>query len=189
MSFTICIYCGSRTGNDPSYTDAARLLGSVLADHGWRLVYGGGSIGLMGTLAHSALAHSGEVIGIIPQALLDREIGLVECSQLIVTQTLRQRKALMEEYADAFMALPGGFGTLEELIETLTLRQLGYHNKPIILVNLNSYYDPLLALFDHAVAHGYVLVEHTRLYHVVTSIEEAIALLETIHDQQPVSYS
>ena len=132
----------------------------------------------MGALARSALDHGGIVVGIIPQSLLDREQGLVEASDLIVTDTLRQRKALMDEYALAFVALPGGFGALEETIETLTLRQLGYHSKPIIFVNLGGYYDPLFALFEHAVGQGYIAAEHTRLYDIFSSLDEAITLLE-----------
>ncbi|MCG8346250.1 MAG: LOG family protein [Chloroflexales bacterium] len=125
----------------------------------------------MGTLARSALDHGGIVVGIIPQSSLDREQGLVEASDLIVTDTLRQHKALMGEYAPAFVAL-------EETIETLTLRQLSYHSKLIIFVTLGDYYDPLFALFEHAVGQGYIAAEHTRLYDIFNSVDEAIALLE-----------
>jgi len=156
---------------------AARDLGRALATAGFRLVYGGGSIGLMGALARTMLAGGGEVVGIIPQALLDREIGLVEASELIVTTTMRERKALMDDYSDAFVVLPGGFGTVEELMETLTLRQLGYHQKPIIVINLQGFYDPLLHFFDHTVAQGYVSEPQNRLYQVVLGVDEAIALL------------
>jgi hypothetical protein len=178
MTLSICVYCGSRPGNDPAIEQAAQEFGAALAQRGWQLVYGGGNVGLMGALARSALGYGGNVVGIIPQGLLDREQGLVEASELIVTDTLRQRKALMDEYAHAFVALPGGFGTFEETIETLTLRQLGYHDKPIIIINLGGYYDPLIALFDHAVVQGYVSAGHTHLYDAVSSVAEAVALLE-----------
>ncbi len=178
MTFAVCVYCGSRSGNNPAIEEAARMLGAALAARNWTLVYGGGCVGLMGELARSMLAAHGTVIGIIPQGLLEREQGMVEASELIVTQTLRQRKALMDERSHAFVALPGGFGTLEETIETLTLRQLGYHNKPIILLNIGGYYDPLLVLFDHAVEQGFVASTHLRLFAVAQSVDEVMMLLE-----------
>lgn len=176
MSLTVCVYCGSRAGN-PADEQAASELGTALAAHGFRLVYGGGSIGLMGAMARSVLQGNGEVIGIIPQALLDREVGLVEATELIVTLTMRERKGLMDEWSDVFVVLPGGFGTLEELMETLTLRQLRYHDKPVIIINLDGYYDPLFELFTHIVDRGYVSENHSTLYHVVSSIDEALSLL------------
>lgn len=176
-SRTICVFCGSSLGKNPANEEAAHELGSRLADCGFRLVYGGGSIGLMGTLARSTLRSGGEVVGIIPRALLDREIGLVEATELLVTQTMRERKALMDERSDAFVALPGGFGTLEELMETLTLRQLQYHNKPIIIVNLDGFFTPLCELFAHFVDHGYVSERQRELYHVVETVDEAVAVL------------
>lgn len=180
MALSICVYCGSRPGSNPAAIAAARELGAAIAQRGWRLVYGGGRVGLMGELARSVLAGGGEVVGIIPQGLLEREQGMVEASELVVTDTLRQRKALMDERSHAFVALPGGFGTFEETIETLTLRQLGYHDKPIIILNIGGYYDPLVALFEHAITQGYVRPEHTTLYSVVSSVDAAVALLEVI---------
>ncbi len=182
MSRTICVYCGSNKGVNPTFETAARDLGRSLAAYGFRLVYGGGSVGLMGALARTMLAGGGEVVGIIPQALLDREIGLVEASELIVTTTMRERKALMDEYSDAFLVLPGGFGTVEELMETLTLRQLGYHHKPIIVINLQGYYDPLLRFFEHIVAQGYVSETQNQLYQMVVNVDEAVALLTHTND-------
>jgi uncharacterized protein (TIGR00730 family) len=180
MIETVCVYCGSRSGTNPEDEQAAIELGTYLAKLGVRLVYGGGSIGLMGALAKSVLAGGGEVIGIIPQALLDCEVGLVEASELIVTKTMRERKALMDDYSDLFIALPGGFGTLEELMETLTLRQLGYHQKPIILVNLHGYYDPLLQFFSHIVTEGYVGEDHHKLYHVVSRMDDLRSFLQAV---------
>lgn len=182
MAQTVCVYCGSQSGNGSNAEAAARALGTALAEQGYRLVYGGGSIGLMGALARSVLSNGGTVIGIIPQALLEREVGLIEATELIVTRTMRERKALMDERSDAFVVLPGGFGTVEELMETLTLRQLGYHNKPIIIVNLDGYFNPLLTFFTHAVAHGYVSEHQNRLYHSVSSVDEAMAVLGSVID-------
>ncbi|NJO84040.1 MAG: TIGR00730 family Rossman fold protein [Blastochloris sp.] len=185
MSFSVCVYCGSRTGKEPANEAAAQKLGSALAAHSWRLIYGGGSVGLMGAVARSMKDAGGEVIGIIPQALLDREVGMVDASELLVTSTLRERKALMDSYADVFLALPGGFGTLEELLEILTLRQLRYHEKPIIIVNLGGYFTPLLQLFDHAAEHGYVAPHEMQLFEVANTIAEVLALLEKIARAAP----
>lgn len=187
MSRTICVYCGSQAGQNPAYREAAENLGSMLAAQGFRLVYGGGSIGLMGSLARSMLAGGGEVIGIIPQALLECEVGLIEASELIVTTTMRERKAMMDDYSDAFVALPGGFGTLEELMETVTLRQLGYHAKPVIIVNIHGYYDPLLRFFDHAVEQGYVSNNHPSLYSVVDDVHKAVDILRSVSFQSSQS--
>ncbi len=177
MSHTVCVYCGSRIGTDPADEQAAYDLGQALANHQFSLVYGGGSVGLMGILARSMLHHGGRVIGIIPHALKEREIGLEDAHELIVTQTMRERKGLMDKRSDAFMVLPGGFGTLEEMMETLTLRQLGYHNKPVVIVNLHGYYDPLIDFFQHTVTQGYMPSDHVTLFQVATSVEEAVALL------------
>jgi hypothetical protein len=160
------------------HDQAAAEFGMAMAVHRWRLVYGGGRVGLMGTVARAVLAGGGEVLGVIPQGLLDRELAMTEVNELVVTQTLRQRKAIMDERADAFVALPGGFGTLEEMVETLTLRQLRYHNKPIILLNLNGFYDPLLTFFDHIITEGFASSNATELYHVADSVAAAVMLLE-----------
>jgi hypothetical protein len=178
------VYCGARVGNDSTYLAAAQAFGAALAARGWRLIYGGGNIGMMGAMAHSALHAGGEVIGVIPQALLDVEVGLRDATRLIVTETLRERKGIMDDYADAFVALPGGFGTFEELMEVLTLRQLGYHNKPIIIVNLGHYYDPLLRLFEHALEQGYVSPAQMDLFEMVTTVDEAIERLARMHPVQ-----
>jgi hypothetical protein len=145
----ICVYCGSGPGADPAFVAAARAFGNILAQHKVRLIYGGGSIGLMGELATAVLDHGGEVTGIIPEFLKQRELALKRVQELIVTRSLHERKQLMFEHADAFVALPGGIGTLEELVEQLTWAQLGHHKKPILMVNINGFWNPLRALLDH----------------------------------------
>lgn len=177
MQRTICLYCGSRPGANPAYADVAAELGATVAGRGWRLVYGGGDVGLMGIAARAALESGGEVVGIIPRGLMEREQGLEELSELIITETLRERKGLMFERSDAFVAMPGGFGTLEEVVETLTLRQLRYHDKPIIFLNVAGYFDPLLQFFDHAVAEGFVHQAHLGLYEVADDVPALMELL------------
>jgi uncharacterized protein (TIGR00730 family) len=145
----ICVYCGSGPGTDPAFVEAARRFGAILAENGIRLIYGGGSVGLMGTLADSVLDHGGSVTGIIPEFLIGRERPPGRVQELIVTRDLHERKQLMFERADAFVALPGGIGTLEELVEQLTWAQLGRHKKPILVANIESFWDPLCALLDH----------------------------------------
>ena len=146
---TICVYCGSGPGRKPTFAAAARNFGRVLAENGIRLVYGGGSVGLMGALATAALDHGGTVTGIIPEFLTARELALTRVQELIVTRDLHERKRLMFERADAFVALPGGIGTLEELVEQLTWAQLGRHKKPILIANIEGFWDPFCTLLDH----------------------------------------
>ncbi len=145
----ICVFCGSGTGKSPAYAAAAQHLGRTMAEAGIGLVYGGGSLGLMGEVARSVLAHGGYVTGIIPGFLSKRERMLTEVNELIVTEDMHERKRLMFERSDAFVALPGGIGTLEELIEQLTWSQLGRHEKPIILANIEGFWDPLKVLLEH----------------------------------------
>jgi uncharacterized protein (TIGR00730 family) len=146
---TICVYCGSGPGSNPRFIEAAIALGKVLAENRIRLVYGGGSIGLMGALATSVLDHGGTVTGIIPDFLTSRENALTRAQELVVTPDMHERKRLMFERSDAFVALPGGVGTLEELVEQLTWKQLGRHTKPILLANIDGFWEPLLALLAH----------------------------------------
>jgi uncharacterized protein (TIGR00730 family) len=146
---TVCVYCGSGPGTDPQFVEAAIQFGKVLAENGVRLVYGGGSLGLMGALAKSVLDHGGSATGIIPEFLRSREMALTRVQEMIVTPDMHERKRLMFERSDAFVALPGGIGTLEELVEQLTWQQLGRHSKPILLANINSFWEPLLALLTH----------------------------------------
>ncbi len=145
----LCVYCGSSPGTDPAFVEAAQAFGKILAREGVRLVYGGGSLGLMGALAHAVLAHGGEATGIIPEFLTKRERPRQIAQELIVTRDMHERKRTMFERADGFVALPGGIGTLEELIEQMTWAQLGRHKKPILIANINGYWDPLLTLIDH----------------------------------------
>ena len=145
----ICVYCGSSPGTEPAFLEAAQKLGKILAENGVRLVYGGGSVGLMGALAAAVLKHGGEVTGVIPEFLTRRERPRRLAQELVVTRDMHERKRTMFEHADAFVALPGGLGTLEELVEQLTWAQLGRHKKPILIANIGGYWDPLLALVEH----------------------------------------
>lgn len=158
----ICVFCGSSHGSHDTYRHAAEAMGRALADRGLGLVYGGGCIGLMGVLADAALHVGGEVIGVIPEALVAKELAHRGLTELRVVKSMHDRKALMAELADAFVALPGGYGTLEEFCEVLTWSQLGLHAKPCALLNVHEYYQPLLALFDHAVAEEFLRPEHRR---------------------------
>ena len=152
----ICVFCGSSVGSRPAYAAAARELGRTLAERGLGIVFGGGKVGLMGVLADAALAAGGEAIGVIPEALVAREIGHNGLTKLHVVRSMHQRKTLMADLADAFIALPGGYGTFEEFFEAVTWTQLGIHKKPCGLLNVNGYYDALLALLDRAVADGFI---------------------------------
>ncbi|WP_319529093.1 TIGR00730 family Rossman fold protein [uncultured Cohaesibacter sp.] len=145
----ICVYCGSGAGVDPAYAEAAKILGRTMAENNIGLVYGGGSIGLMGITAQSVLDHGGQVTGIIPSFLQEREVMLDAVQELIITEDMHERKRKMFECAQAFVALPGGIGTLEELVEMLTWAQLGQHKKPVLLANINAFWDPLMSLLDH----------------------------------------
>jgi uncharacterized protein (TIGR00730 family) len=146
---TVCVYCGSGPGTDPRFVGGAKAFGKILAENGIRLVYGGGSIGLMGAIATSVLDHGGTVTGIIPDFLTIRENALKRVQELIITPDMHERKRLMFEHSDAFVALPGGIGTLEELVEQLTWQQLGRHSKPVLLANIEGFWEPLFALLAH----------------------------------------
>ena len=152
----VCVFCGASSGRLPAYADAARAFGAALAARGLGLVYGGGRVGLMGAVADGALAASGEVIGVIPQELVDRELAHDGVTELRVVGSLHERKALMAELSDAFVALPGGFGTLDELMEQLTWSQLGLHAKPVALFDVEGYWRPLITLARHATEEGFV---------------------------------
>ncbi|MCX6906256.1 MAG: TIGR00730 family Rossman fold protein [Verrucomicrobia bacterium] len=178
----ICVFCGSSAGNDPVFAEAARATGETLARHKLGLVYGGGNIGLMGLVADAVLAQSGEVIGVIPQALVDKELAHRGLTELRVVNSMHERKAMMAELADGFIALPGGYGTLEEFCEVLTWAQLGLHRKPCGLLNTSGFYDPLLAQIDHAVRNGFIREQH-RACLVVDS--RPAALLERLRLVHP----
>ena len=146
---TVCVYCGSGPGSSPRFVEAALALGKTFAENNIRLVYGGGSVGLMGAVAKSTLDHGGAVTGIIPDFLRSREHALTSVQEMIVTPDMHERKRLMFEHSDAFVALPGGIGTLEELVEQMTWQQLGRHSKPVLLANIDGFWEPLLALLAH----------------------------------------
>ena len=150
-SFSLCVYCGSKPGTDPAFTQAAVQVGTWIGRHGGQLVYGGGRNGLMGIVADATLAAGGRVIGVIPRALVEKEWAHTGCTELHIVETMHDRKQMMAQKADAFVALPGGIGTFEEFFEVWTWQQLGYHNKPIVLLNTQQYYEPMLNFLDSAV--------------------------------------
>jgi uncharacterized protein (TIGR00730 family) len=155
-AFSVCVYCGSRPGSQPEYAETARSVGTWIGRHGGQLVYGGGKAGLMGIAAQATLQAGGRVVGIIPKALVEKEWALHDCTELHIVDTMHDRKRMMAERADAFLALPGGIGTFEELFEVWTWRQLGYHDKPIGLLNVGGYYDGLLAFLGATIEHQFL---------------------------------
>lgn len=154
-TFSVCVYCGSRDGTDPEYAAAATACGTMLAAQGWRLVYGAGDVGLMGRVARAAQAAGGDTFGVIPQHLMDWEVGKTDLTTFIVTETMHERKKVMLMNAHAVVVLPGGAGSMDELFEAMTWRQLGLHDKPIFILNTNGYWDALLALFDQIIGQGF----------------------------------
>jgi hypothetical protein len=179
---SICVFCGSSPGNDPAYAQAAQRLGRTLAERGSTLVTGGGHVGLMGVVADAALEAGGEVIGVMPRSLLEREIGHKDLTKLHVVGSMHERKALMSELSDGFLALPGGNGTLEEFFEVLTWAQLGEHGKPCGLLNVAGYYDPLLRVFDQMVEKDFLRGAHREL---VLVEEDPVALLQRFEGYEP----
>ena len=171
----VCVFCGSSAGLNPSYRRLAEQLGRTLATRGLGLVFGGGRVGLMGALADGALAARGEVIGVIPQALMDREIGHRGLTELRIVGSMHERKALMAELADGFVALPGGIGTLEELFEVWTWAQLGLHAKPCGLLDSDGFFEPLVGFLDHLVRTGLVQPQYRAMLHTAESPEELLS--------------
>ena len=176
-NFSICVYCGSRPGTDLRFAQSARDTGAVIGSQGWELVYGGGKVGLMGMVADATLSAGGTVYGVIPQNLMDKEVGHTGLTELHVVDNMHTRKSMMFERADAFVALPGGIGTFEELFEIWTWYQLGVHHKPFGLLNVAGYYDPLIAMLDSMVAQGFLNPAVRGLLQVGTDTGE---LLQTI---------
>jgi len=170
----LCVFCGSSKGSNPAHLAAAQNLGRELAQRGLGLVYGGGNIGLMGALADAALAAGGHIIGVIPEALLAKEVGHRGLPDLRIVKTMHERKALMAELIDGFIALPGGFGTFEEFFEVLTWSQLGLHSKPCGVLNISGFFDPLLELINHSVSEGFVRATHRELVIVETDLERLL---------------
>jgi uncharacterized protein (TIGR00730 family) len=174
----ICIFCGSNSGVRPAYAAAAAELARFLTKLGIGIVYGGGNIGLMGVLADAAMAAAGEVIGVIPQALFAKEVGHTGITDLRIVGSMHERKALMAELADGFIAMPGGWGTFDEFCEILTWAQLGLHNKPCGILNTENYYDTLLAMFDHSVAEGFLKREYRSMVIIGSAPEELVARMQ-----------
>ena len=169
--FSVAVYCGSRFGDSPAFAEAARTLGTLIGQSSATLVYGGGRVGLMGTVADAVMASGGQVVGVIPQALMDREVGHAGLTELHVVQTMHERKQLMAERADAFISLPGGIGTLEELYEVWSWQQLGYHDKPVALLNVDGYYDALLEF--HRAMHKRGFVSDAQFYALLIDTDAA----------------
>jgi uncharacterized protein (TIGR00730 family) len=180
---SVAVYCGSSSGNQEIYTLQAQEMGRELARRGLTLVYGGGCVGLMGTIADAVLAEGGKVIGVIPGFLADKELAHKGCTELHIVETMHQRKLLMADLAEGFVAMPGGFGTLEELFEVLTWGQLGLHGKPVGLLNTKGFYDTLLALLDHMSAEAFLRQENRGQ---VLQNANAAALLDAMQAYQPV---
>jgi len=180
---SVCVFCGSQPGRQPVYAEAAAAFGRTLAVRGIRIVYGAGNVGLMGVLADAALAAGGEVVGVIPQMLVDRELAHPRLTDLRIVASMHERKALMAELSDAFVALPGGLGTYEELCEVLTWTQLGIHQKPCGCFNIRGYFDPLARLLDHAVKEGFLQTEQRDN---LISSDQPDELLSLIAKRQPL---
>jgi uncharacterized protein (TIGR00730 family) len=174
----VCVFCGSNVGGDPAYLELARQLGAMFASKGITLVYGGGKVGLMGAVADAVLEAGGRAIGVIPEALKAKEIAHTSLTQLYVTRSMHERKAMMAELADAFVAMPGGMGTWEELFEILTWAQLGQHHKPVVVLDVNGYYDPLFALVERGVDAHFVRQEHAALALRARTVDDVLALLQ-----------
>ena len=176
---SVCVYCGSRAGIDPAYAVDAHNIGVALAENGWRLVYGAGDVGLMGTVARAAQDAGGDTFGVIPQHLVDWEVGKTDLTTYIVTETMHERKKVMFMNCDAVVVLPGGAGSLDELFEALTWRQLGLHSKPIYLLNTNGYWGPLISLMNHVVTQGFA---DASLLDYITVVPDAAAATLALRD-------
>jgi uncharacterized protein (TIGR00730 family) len=179
-TWSLCVYCGSRFGDVPAYREAAETTGRLLAQSGGRLVYGGGRVGLMGTVADAALAHGAAVVGVIPDALMRREVGHAGVQELHVVQTMHERKMLMAEHSDAFLALPGGIGTMEEIFEMWSWQQLGYHAKPVALLNVAGYYDALIRFVQDGLDRGFLSPEQ----HAALLVDDDLPrLMRALHER------
>ena len=177
---SVCVYCGSRAGTDPAFATEAEALGRGIAARGWRLVYGAGDVGLMGAVARTAQDGGGDTFGVIPRHLVDWEVGKTDLTRYVVTETMHERKKVMFMNCDAVVVMPGGAGSLDELFEVLTWRQLGLHEKPVILMNVAGYWDPLVALLEHVVANGFAEASLLSFYQPVPSADDALVALENM---------
>jgi hypothetical protein len=175
---SVTVYCSSSRHVDAAYLSEARALGTAIANAGWKLIYGGNRVGCMGELADGAQAAGGKVMGITPQLLVDQGIADEVCDQMIVTAGMRERKALLEQHGDAFIAFPGGLGTFEEVFEVLVGKILGYHQKPIVFLNVAGYYDPLLAMVEHGIEHRFIKAAARKAYVIATTVRQTIEYLK-----------
>lgn len=176
---SVCIYCGSSMGNSSKYAEQAAILAKTLAQNGITIVYGGAKVGIMGVIADTALAKGGKVIGVIPKALVEKEVAHQGLSKIYVVESMHERKALMAELSDGFIAFPGGIGTFEELFEVWTWAQLGFHSKPCGVLNVSSYYDKLLAFICHASSEGFIKPQHKDMLIVTDSADELLSQFES----------
>jgi uncharacterized protein (TIGR00730 family) len=179
----VCVFAGSRDGARPEYVATARALGAAIAQRGWGLVYGGASVGTMGALADAAIAAGGDIIGVIPRAMVEREIAHTRLRQLVVVESMHERKATMHQWSHAFVALPGGFGTLDEVFEAITWAQLGLHDKPVGILDSHAFFDNLLDFLDHAVDEGFVQPRHRAL---LLADDRPGPLLDALADRFPL---
>ena len=175
---SLCVYCGSRDGSEAAYANAAAQAGELIGRNGWQLVYGGGRAGLMGRVADSAIAHGAKTVGVIPQSLMQRELGHPGLDELHVVETMHERKRMMAERADAFLALPGGIGTLDELFEAWSWNALGYHAKPFCLLNVDGFWDRMIGFLDHVTESGFMSPARRAQLLIAASPEEALKLLD-----------
>ena len=180
MLHNITVYCSSSSTTDEVFRRSAAELGSAIARSGWGLVYGGNRVGMMGILADAARAAGGKVIGITPQRFIDHGLSDEHCDELVVTRDMRERKQILEFRGDALCALPGGLGTMEELFEVVVGRQLGYHNKPIVVLNIANFYEPLITMIEHGIEHKFIKVKSRQLFHMADSVENAINYLRNL---------
>lgn len=174
---SICVFCGSRMGDDPAYSTSAAAFGRIMASEGWRLVYGAGDIGMMGEVARAAQGDGGATFGVIPVHLMAREAGKRDLSQFVITENMHERKKVMYMNADAIVTLPGGAGSLDEFFEVMTWRQLGLHQKPIYLLNINGYWNPLVTLIEHMISHGFAEASFRNYMSVIDGVDELASAL------------
>ncbi|GGE40080.1 LOG family protein [Actibacterium pelagium] len=175
--YSICVFCGSRDGGKPAYAEAAEQFGSAIAHKGWRLVYGAGDVGLMGRIARAAQGSSAQTFGVIPIHLFEREVGKRDLSTFVITENMHERKKVMYMNSDAIVVMPGGAGTLDEFFEILTWRQLALHNKPIVLLNIEGFWDPLLSLINHVIAEGFAEQDIRDFIQVADDVPALVDLL------------
>ena len=175
---SVCVYCGSRDGLDPGYGRAAEALGTALAARDWRLIYGAGDVGLMGRVARSAQSAGGNTFGVIPTHLMELEVGKTDLTRFVITENMHERKKVMFMNSDAIVVMPGGAGSLDEFFEVLTWRQLGLHKKPILLLNTNGYWDPLIHLVNHVIDQGFAEASLLDFVQPVADVDEALAALD-----------